>query len=91
MSERERYAENAPGDFYVEADLCILCGTPAAVAQDLVEMNGKHCYFKKQPSTPTELGHAIEAVKSCCCGAYRYGGKDRAVIALLGTDTCDNP
>jgi 4Fe-4S single cluster domain of Ferredoxin I len=90
MAERERYPENAPGPFYVEADLCILCGIPAAVAPDLVGMNEKHCYFKKQPSTEAELEHAVEAVNSCCCGAYRYSGEDRDVIARLDSSACDH-
>ena len=89
VSEKKRYPENAPGPFYVEADLCILCGTPAAVSPDLVEMNEKHCYFRKQPSTGVELAHAIKAVNSCCCGAYRYGGDDRDVIARLDAEACD--
>jgi NAD-dependent dihydropyrimidine dehydrogenase PreA subunit len=36
MSEKKSYPENVPGHFYVEADLCILCGTPAGVSPDLV-------------------------------------------------------
>jgi hypothetical protein len=91
MLEQKRYPENAPGDFYVEADLCILCGTPAAVSPDLVEINEKHCYFKKQPSTEIELENAIEAVNSCCCGAYRYGGDDPDVKARLVAYACDKP
>lgn len=89
MSERQRYPENAPGHFYVEADLCILCGTPAVTAPNLVQMTENHCYFKKQPSTETELEHAVEAVNACCCGAYRYGGDDLDVIARLNADACD--
>jgi ferredoxin len=90
MREQKRYPENAPGDFYVEADLCILCGAPAAVSPDLVEMNEQHCYFKKQPTNRVELERAIEAVNSCCCVAYRYCGDDRDVIARLGAEACDN-
>ena len=78
-----------PGNFYVESDLCILCGTPAAVAPDLVEMNEKHCYFKKQPSTEAEFERAVSAVNSCCCGAYRYGGDDGDLIAQLPAEACD--
>jgi hypothetical protein len=91
MSERQRYPENAPGHFYVEADLCILCGTPAAAAPDLVQTNEQHCYFKKQPSTEAELENAIAAVNACCCGAYRYSGDDLDVIARLNGDACDKP
>jgi len=91
MGETKRYPENAPGDFYVEADLCILCGIPAAVFPDLVEMNKRHCYFKKQPSSKAEVEHAIEAVNSCGCGAYRYGGHDRDVMVRLDAQACDKP
>lgn len=90
MTEKKRYPENAPGPFYVEADMCILCGAPAAVAPDLVAINERHCYFKKQPSTSVELEHAIAAIKSCCCGAYRYAGVDGEVIARLGRESCDS-
>ena len=89
MAERKRYPENAPGPFYVEEDLCILCGTPAAVASSLVAINERHCYFKKQPSTETDLEQAIEAVNSCCCGAYRYDGDNPNVIARLKSADCD--
>jgi ferredoxin len=91
MSERPRYPENAPGHFYVEEDLCILCDTPAAAAPDLVQMNENHCYFRKQPSTETELELAIEAVNACCCGAYRYNGDHLDVMARLSEDACDKP
>lgn len=91
VSERKRYPENAPGHFYVETDLCIQCGNAPAAAPGLVEMNEDHCYFKTQPSTETELKHAIEAVNGCCCGAYRYGGDHPDVIARLSEDACDKP
>jgi hypothetical protein len=90
MSLPKAYPENAPGPFYVEHDLCILCGTPEAVAPNLVGMNSKHCYFKKQPESARELDQAIQAVESCCCGAYRYCGTDPRVIQRLGAEVCDN-
>jgi|HubBroStandDraft_6_1064221.scaffolds.fasta_scaffold1706374_1 ferredoxin len=91
MSERERYHENAPGHFYVEADLCIQCGNGPAAAPSLVKMNDNHCYFEKQPSTENEVNQAIEAVNACCCGAYRYDGDRPDVIARLSEDDCDKP
>ncbi len=90
MLGRKRYPENAPGPFYVEEDLCILCGAPAAVSPNLVDMNEDHCYFKKQPQSPEELEQAIKAVDMCCCGAYRYAGNDSDVISRLGPLACDN-
>ena len=87
----EPYPENAPGPFYVERDLCIICRTPESEAPDLIGFGedpsgthrGSHCYFKKQPETPEELDRAIAAMRLACCGAYRYGGGDPAVIRRL--------
>jgi hypothetical protein len=81
MSRRrfEAFDKNAPGDFSVEKDMCISCGTPQSAAPDLIEFSeddpaarGRHgqCYFKKQPATPQELDRAIEARRLSCCGAY---------------------
>jgi hypothetical protein len=89
MKEKPRYPENAPGPFYVESDLCITCGGPAAVAPGLVELNERRCYFKKQPSNAAELAQAIGAVNNSCCGAYRYGGDDPKVIVQLDAGICD--
>jgi hypothetical protein len=91
VNERKRYSENAPGPFYVEADLCIQCGNAPAMAPNLIEMNEDHCYFKEQPSNKVELESAIAAVNQCCCGAYRYCGDDPAVIAQLSEDDSDKP
>ena len=94
MQDRKRYPENVPGPFYVEEDMCILCGAPEAVAPNLVGMNEHHCYFKKQPTNSTELEQAIEAVNVCCCGAYRYSGEDPHVIRKLdrwASDKADRP
>ena len=43
MTLRKEYPENCAGPFYVEQDLCILCGAPEAVAPNLVEMSSKNC------------------------------------------------
>jgi hypothetical protein len=106
MSRRrfEAFGKNAPGDFYVEKDMCISCGTPQSGAPDLIEFSeddsapgGRlgQCYFKKQPSTPQELDRAIEALRLSCCGAYRYAGNDSAVkeklCRLNSADTIDHP
>jgi hypothetical protein len=90
MPEQKRYPENAPGSFYVEDDLCIVCRAPEHIAPNLVSGNEHHCYFKKQPKNPEELEQAIRAVEACCCGAYRYAGDDPEVIARLGPTVCDN-
>src|SRR5262245_7262395 len=35
-SSRERYHLNAPGDFYVERDMCIICRAPEHAAPELM-------------------------------------------------------
>jgi hypothetical protein len=89
---RKRHELNAPGDFYVENEMCIVCRAPERAAPELmgfVDGERSHCYFKRQPATPEETRLAIKAVDVACCGALRYGGSDRAIIAALGADACD--
>ena len=100
--EKKRYHLNAPGDFYVEDDSCIICMNPEEVAGSLMgfyEDNSNspefsHCYFKKQPENPEELELAKQAVFSSCCGALRYAGTDPEVISDLKSKgvgfCCDN-
>jgi hypothetical protein len=86
---------NAPGDFYVEHQMCIACQAPEHEAPELISHDeSNHCYFRRQPSTADELAHAIWAVAVGCCGAVRYGGRDPAVIARLtelhAREECDH-
>jgi len=83
------YAENAPGPFYVESDMCITCGAPEAVAPDLIAGSRSHCYFKKQPQTPEELDRAVKAVWACCCGSYHYAGSDPEIKDKLRRAGCE--
>jgi hypothetical protein len=93
----EPHLMNAPGPFYVENHLCLICMLPQTEAPDLmgfVDAEGKHhCYFKKQPSTPEETSRAIAAVKVNCCGALRYSGSDEAILRKLTSlgraENCD--
>jgi len=41
------------------------------------------CYFRRQPETPIELEHAIQAVAVSCCAAVQYDGEDEAILARL--------
>ncbi|MEO5936218.1 MAG: ferredoxin [Terriglobales bacterium] len=95
------YPLNTPGPFYVEADECIACRAPEAVAPDLIgfveDETGRHshCYFKKQPETAAELEQAIQAVGANCCGSFHYAGADLAVKKKLkaahSSGAIDNP
>jgi hypothetical protein len=86
---RKPYPTNAPGDFYVEDGICITCCAPESVAPKLMGMHPEgHCYFKKQPSTPEELDHAIEAVGASCVEGLRYAGNDPDILRRLLEQGC---
>lgn len=90
----ERYPLSALGDFYVEKDQCIACGLPEMVAPDLiahVEVPLYHCYWKKQPETPSELEQAFKIFDGQEAGCHRYAGSDRSIQARIGRDNCDHP
>src|SRR5215813_10850867 len=94
MTQPKAFHLNAPGDFYVEDQMCISCAAPESEAPDLMshdESNVYHCYFKRQPQTPDEMERAIRAVNVGCCGAVRYRGKDPSILAKLSPDDCDYP
>jgi hypothetical protein len=83
---KERFPENAPGDFYVENQVCIACGAPEAEAPLLIEHSKAeygHCYFKKQPENEVELEMAICAMQVSCIAGIRYGGNDQSIIQRL--------
>jgi hypothetical protein len=101
MPRRDRYHLNAPGAFYVERDMCIICRAPEHAAPELMgffeDPEGSsarsHCYFKRQPQSVEETRHAVEAVHVSCCRAVRYGGSDRTLLSELfrrgDGDACD--
>lgn len=94
----QRVPENAPGDFYVRADVCTCCCIPHGEAPELLnEVNDiwKECFFRRQPRTPEEVERAINAISVSCVGGPRYGGSDQAIIRRLHEkgcgDQCDQP
>ncbi len=89
QSKPKRHPANAPGDFYVEDKMCITCMTPHYVAPELMGMHPEnHCYFKKQPDTPQEIEHAIEAIRVACCQALRYAGNNVDILFRLKDKGC---
>lgn len=94
-NERERYPQNAAGDFYVEKDICLACMAPEIEAPELwgFDEGSCNCYFKRQPSTPEELEHAIAAVAISDIQGLRYAGSDEYVLRRLvergAADCCD--
>jgi hypothetical protein len=89
MSEFERTPLNAEGDFYVVKDCCITCMTPHHEAPELMGMDeATGCYFRRQPQTAEEIGHAIEAVRVSCVEALRYAGNDPKILERLRAKGC---
>lgn len=94
---RERVPENAPGDFYVEANQCIRCCLPHDAAPDLMNdarVEFRECYFRRQPQTEAEVEQAIRTFLVSETGAQRYGGTDAAILRRLMEagcgDCCDH-
>jgi hypothetical protein len=85
----ERTPLNAEGDFYVEKDTCLICMAPEHEAPELMGYDEETgCYFKRQPQTPEELKHAIEAVSVSCVAALRYSGTDAMILERLRAKGC---
>jgi hypothetical protein len=68
--KREPYGENPPGPFYVEKDLCLICGTPESEAPDLIGFQedpsgtkGKIIAFSR--SSPKHLRNWTERPQRC--------------------------
>ena len=82
ISRRQRVPENAPGDFYVEADTCLRCCLPHGEAPELMNdssVDFRECYFRRQPQTPEEVERAIQAISVSELDGIRYGGDDQFV------------
>jgi hypothetical protein len=92
MDPNASHPMNAPGDFHVEDGMCIACKAPENAAPELMAHDETdHCYFRRQPTTPSELEHATQAILVSCCGAVRHAGTDHGIIERLGNNanTCD--
>jgi len=92
-----RVPENVPGDFYVEANVCLQCCLAHAEAPDLMndaEVDFEECYFRRQPNTEAEVQRAINAIWVSELSALRYGGTDQAILLRLHEighgHCCDN-
>ena len=89
MSNITRHPLNAEGDLFVEYDMCLFCDAPRTEAPELIEYDEKgHCYFKRQPQDPTELNHAIQAVRVSCIEAVKYGGSDADILQAIARPYC---
>lgn len=91
MEKRKRHPLNADGDFFVEYDMCMACDAPYSEAPELMAYDeNMHCYFKRQPKTPEELEHAINAVRVSCIEAVLYEGNDPDILRKISEMPCAN-
>ena len=80
----ERFEDNVPGPWYVDRQ-CISCGLCADVAPGIFAMSqdGDHNFVFHQPSTPEELGQAMEALEGCPVEAIGKDGVESEAGVLL--------
>lgn len=82
---------NADGDFFVECDACMSCDASRSEAPELLAYDEDgHCYFKRQPQTPDEFEHAINAVRFSCVEAVLYEGTDPEILKKINAPFCAN-
>ena len=87
----QRVPDNAPGDFYVEARMCMRCCLPHGEAPELLNDPNEpfqECFFRRQPQTPEEVDRAISALRVSEVCALRYAGTDPEIIAKLRSRQC---
>jgi len=73
---------------------CMACGVPHVVAPDLVGWTDEelsHCFWKKQPETPSELERAIAVLEAQELDCHRYAGSDPAILNRVLSTYCDYP
>lgn len=73
----------AEGDFYVDADCCLLCGVPESIAPEIFRTGEHHCSIVRQPSSPDELDRTIRAMWSGEVDCVRYRGRDLSMLERL--------
>lgn len=88
MAEHTPHPENVPGDFYVEDGCCTMCEVPFSEAPALFGVHHDprgyfHCYVKRQPETPDELGQMVMVIRCAELRCIRYRGSDRRVQSRL--------
>ena len=53
---------NAPGEFYVAKDCCLLCGVPWYYAPELFGYDDKGCWVSRQPATREEREKMLKVI-----------------------------
>jgi len=79
-SPARRFADNAQGDFYVDAT-CIDCGTCRRIAPASFSQAHDHSFVEVQPHSETELARARMALVACPVGAIGTESKHALAAA----------
>jgi hypothetical protein len=74
---------NVVGDYYVVDGCCTACGVPDVEASDLFGWDDSHCYVKKQPVAPAEVGRMLNTIAKSDLRCIRYRGTDATILEAL--------
>ena len=84
------HSKNAPGDFYVAAGCCTLCGIPKQLAPELFADDNQACWVARQPATSADVKKILRVMDSQDRLCVRYRGSDPS-IRLVAPDGCVDP
>ena len=84
------YGRNAPGDFFVQDDCCLLCGVPWHIAPDLFSHDNTSCWVSRQPLTPDEQRRMLQVVETQELDCIRYRGRDATLLRVLPPSVVDD-
>jgi hypothetical protein len=84
------HPKNAPGDFYVAAECCRLCGVPQKMAPELFASDEKACWVARQPATAADYKKMLQVMEAQDSTCVRYRGTDPSV-RLVAPPECVNP
>jgi hypothetical protein len=85
MSESD--PRNVPGDFYVEAGCCTLCGVPWHFAPELFRDDKSGCWVARQPANPVEHGKMLKVIEHAELDCIQYRGNDPKVVQEIALAT----
>jgi glyoxylase-like metal-dependent hydrolase (beta-lactamase superfamily II)/ferredoxin len=87
----ERYADNAPGDFYVDRT-CIDCDACRRIAPSVFAEASDHSYVARQPGTDAEERRALMALVACPTGSIGTASRRdvRPAIAAFPEAVAEN-
>lgn len=83
------HPNNTPGDFYVAADCCKLCGIPRKMAPNLFASDDRSCWVAWQPSTPVDLKTILAVMDRQELTCVRYRGTDPSVRLIAPEASVD--